>query len=244
MKAKIVRLGTPYFAGQPLFVDKPVYEEIPSIGDSILGKELSWVQDGSLLVATQCLCYGVSWEQLHEKGFIFGQPVQIDGKAYLCRSLKAGATKDEPNEWDDLLNKFGRDNHLWNWKKIYFWGQETVIHSNLEYKVVRGSEISRTWTYFNPKRDYVDVGFRPVLEPFSPVPSLTEAALGCRIKLYGPRGEMLTGILAGFDDYDVVLEELSFQPQPNAEGVPCDWLTMNAENAVVNRKAISLIQRI
>ena len=244
MKAEIVKFGTPYFNGQPLFVDKPVYEEIPSIGDSIPGKELSWVQDGSLLVATQCLCYGVSWEQLHERGLIFGQPVQVDGKAYLCRCLKVGAAKDEPNEWDDLLNKFGRDNHLWNWEKMYFWGQETAIHSNLEYKVVRGCKMSRTWTYFSPKRDYLNVGFRPVLESFSPGPFLTEAALGSHIKIYGPRGEMLTGVLAGFDDYDVVLEDISLQAQPNAGDVPCDWLTLNAESAVANKKAISLIQQI
>lgn len=70
-----------------------------SLGDTVPGKEISWVKlKNGLIIADRCVCTKIHWEQLHEKGFVFGVPVTIDNKTYLCRCLRAGKKEGKPNE--------------------------------------------------------------------------------------------------------------------------------------------------
>ena len=144
------------------------------LGDTVPGRELQWVQDGSMLVADRCVCTAISWDALNRLGYIFGVPVNIDGRAYRCRSLKIGATLGGPNEWVSLLARHGASNDLWHWERMYFWGQEVPatkpnrrqIHRD-SYRVVRGFYSARAWDCNLTTNQGVFVGFRPVLEPIA-----------------------------------------------------------------------------
>ena len=68
-----------------------------SLGDTVFGDELSWVQDGDRLIADRCVCSIVSWDHLNEIGYICGRPAKIDGKPYRCRCLTGGAQMGDPN---------------------------------------------------------------------------------------------------------------------------------------------------
>ena len=95
-----------------------------SLGDTVFGDELSWVQDGDRLIADRCVCSIVSWDHLNEIGYICGRPAKIDGKPYRCRCLTGGAQMGDSNEWDDLVAKYGADDDLWHGNLQYFWCQE------------------------------------------------------------------------------------------------------------------------
>ena len=112
------------------------------IGDTVPGKELMWVPDGKRLILARCCCLNVNWKQLDQQGLVFGTPMVVDGQTYVCRCLKVGAGKDEPNEWDDLLNRLGNKDALWHWKNQKFWGQEFVAGVSLA-AIVRGGKTSR-----------------------------------------------------------------------------------------------------
>ena len=100
--AKIMKLGTLCFGGQPM-IGMPKYGgERLSIGDSVPGKEIHWVSARGLLVADRCICVNISWGQLLDFGFLFGTRIRIDGKSYTCRCLMGGEGPLCPNEWDDL----------------------------------------------------------------------------------------------------------------------------------------------
>lgn len=95
-----------------------------ALGDTVPGNELLWIQDEDHFIADRCVCSIVSWDQLNKSGYIYGRPVKIDGKHYLCRCLKGGAQRYDPNEWDDLGDKYGTDDDLWHGNLQYFWCQE------------------------------------------------------------------------------------------------------------------------
>ena len=132
------KLGTLYCDGKP---------EPPSlickdsrhitIGSTIPGKELKWIDTGKILVADRCVCLNTSWDDLNTLGFVFGHPIWIDNEPYLCRCLKVGNRLGKANEWDNLLEQFGKGNDIWNAKGQYFWGQETVPGQELN-RVLRG----------------------------------------------------------------------------------------------------------
>lgn len=110
-------------------------------GDTVKGREMPWVKLGDLFVATKCACSGISWSDLNKYGYIFGYPVQVDGRPYLCRSLQVGNKKDQPDEWSACLDAYGESEGLWHWRK-YFWGQETSPN-NYADRVVRGMQTAR-----------------------------------------------------------------------------------------------------
>ena len=131
----------------------------------------------SLFVAENNVTNLVSWEQLNEKGMIFGTEYIANSITYSLRTLSAGSdgyagstATAAPlyNEWDSILNK--NENYLKNWEKLYSWGQdvfktppnEITISAN---KVLRGWHTSRS---LDRSAQYADdanyVGFRPALD--------------------------------------------------------------------------------
>lgn len=226
----IIRLGSMYLDGQtqdlPFSCQKSTNI---SLGNTVPGKEIEWVKEKGILVATQCVCVAISWEQLDQLGFVFGRTVQIDGKPYLCRCLKVGAEDDGLNEWDDVLSKWGSGNDLWNWEHIYFWGQETPLWSDdgLNQRVVRGFSSPYRRNSVKASHQLTYVGFRPVLVPlFSGNPQILVCS---NIKLFGPRGETITGDLAECDDYDFVLDPILDIP------ANCGWASWIGGQVIVQR---------
>ena len=144
------------------------------LGDSVNGKEISWVKYKDMYIADRCVSTAISWNKLNEQGFVYGVPVKIDGRHYLCRCLKIGTRKNEDCEWNDILRELGDSNVIWNWRHMYFWGQEVPatkpnrrqIHRD-SYRVVRGFYSARAWDCNLTTNQGVFVGFRPVLEPIA-----------------------------------------------------------------------------
>ena len=202
------------------------------LGDTVSGKELQWVKlKNGLLVADRCVCTEVSWEQLHRAGLVFGTLVTIDGETYLCRCLKVGAKDHEPNEWDAALDETGEDMGLWHWGEAFFWGQETS-KNNASDLAVRGYYSARYWSSNTASNRYVNVGFRPALEPLGPKFCPLDTLLGKEAKIYGPDGVTAEGRLVDFSDYDIVLSA-GFVVPPD-----CSWVRVDKNNITISRNKV------
>lgn len=147
---------------------------------------------------------------------------------FLCRCLKVGVSKKEPNEWDAALDEISEDDVLWHWNKQYFWGQETP--TNLaSYRAVRGYSSARYWDLYDATYRGVSVGFRPALEPLGPEPCSPDPLVGKKVKIYGPSWVLVEGILTGLDNYDLVLKAVS--PLPAG----CSWIREDQGQVIVSR---------
>lgn len=235
MEAKIVKSGSVYFDDKPVEVGAIYKNEELSIGDTVPGRELQWVDDGGYLIADRCACINISQKQVLQQGFLFGSPVRIDGRAYLCRCLRVGDKAHRPNEWDDLLSKYGTDNSLWHWKDQYFLGQE-ASKSQGSYCVVRGGTFAGNWDMFGTGLQASTIGFRPLLQPLAPSAALNKSLVGLRISIYGPQRISFGRELIGFDDYDLILKGCT----PLSAG--CRWAYEEGDKTIVQRSAVIWIK--
>lgn len=239
MKPEYVLLGSFYGeAGMPVLIDEDTtYEnKVFALGDTVPGLEMRWVKDGNHLISARTCALGVSWERLDRAGYIFGRPMRIDDKAYLCRSLQVGTTSAGRSEWTDLLETYGYLDDIWHWADAGFWGQETW-EKDPDCRLYRGY-CSATYIGIEKKDDgYPQVGFRPVLEPLPPSPELSKWLLGNSLRVYGPYGPAAEGELVDFDEYDLTLATSAAQPD-NA------WTTVSGDRLVISRESISWMQKI
>ena len=208
-----LKLGTLYFARKLYNVESCCQHlEGLVIGDTVPGKEIVWIKDGDKLIADRTVCFGMSWDELNEMGFIFGKPILIDDKPYWCRSLEVGKRPGADSEWDRLLKEFGDSDERWHWADGYFWGQtipaETTFTDEPPSRVVRGFSHPSRWWYQGVNEHHSLVGFRPVLEPLEPMLPF-DTLLGKRLFLYGPQKYPLEGTLVGIDEYDLILADAS-----------------------------------
>ena len=209
--AEIVNLGSLYLNGQPIDLGVEYNGEVLSFGNTIPGKTIPFVKWGKLLVASQCVCINIRWDELNKAGYIFGRPVKIDGVPYLCRSLKVGKKEGDPNEWDDILDELGEDDSIWHWDEQGFFGQEREM--NVEghlIPVLRGKASART--YIDEQQVLCSavlggLGFRPVLEPYGTPCPIAETLVGQKINLFIGNG-LISGTLKDFNDYDLTLNVL------------------------------------
>ena len=236
--AEIVNLGSLYLNGQPKDLGVEYDGEVLSFGNTIPGKTIPFVKWGKLLVASQCVCTNISWDELNKAGYIFGCPVKIDGTFYLCRSLKVGEKNGVPNEWDSILDNLGEDDNLWHWRGHFFWGQE-VSKYDASTRAVRGCHSARFWNDSNGTSRHVFVGFRPVLEPLAPEPLISGSLIGATLKLYGPN-KAFSGRLEEFSDYDLVIEPSAQQLIP----ADCKWVSKDGGRIIVERSAITWMQEV
>lgn len=206
-----------------------------TLGDSVDGKEISWAKYKDMYIADRCVTTAISWNKLNEQGFVYGVPVKIDGRHYLCRCLKIGTRKNEDCEWNDILRELGDSNVIWNWRHMYFWGQEESPRDPDRRMVwgYNGNDRKRS-SYFATVQIPV-LGFRPALEPLPPTLSDFDGLVGTRLRVYGPNGFMLPSILIGADDYDLTLRPLI--PLP----ANCDWAIRKGPMATVDRDAVRYI---
>ena len=160
-------MGSLYFDGTPVDVGSVYNGEELTIGDTVLGKEIAWVDVNGLLIADRCICTYISAKPLDDLGFTAGKTISIDGQRYLCRLLKVGAERDVPNEWDAALDATSEDDRLWHWEDAFFWGQEPV-EGWAAHRAYRGYFSARYWYYSSASYRFVLLGFRPALEPLRP----------------------------------------------------------------------------
>lgn len=203
-----------------------------SLGSTVPGKELEWIEWNGLLVANRCACVAISWQELDDHGYIFGWPVSIDGKPYLCRSLEVGSLSRSMNEWDSILDDLGNDDSIWHWKGQWFWGQEKAAAWTHRY--VRGNTSARYRCDRSEQHVSDSLGFRPVLEKLPPTP--LDKNVGKQIVVYGPHKIAIEGRLVGFDDYDIALDGVA------PLHADCDWAIRTLGGQVVARRSDSIIQ--
>ena len=230
--AEIVNLGSLYLNGQPKDLGVEYNGEVLSFGNTDSERAIPFVKWGELLVASQCVCSNIRWEQLNKAGYILGRPVKIDGVPYLCRSLKVGDENDVPNEWDSILDDLGEDDSLWHWGSGYFWGQETARH-HASSRAVRGYHSARYWYYGNATGRGVGVGFRPVLEPLPPEPLISDALIRADLKVYGSDTAII-GQLVEYTDYDLVMVSNADLRLPQQ----CQWARRDGKHIIIDRTAV------
>ena len=230
--AEIVNLGSLYLNGQPKGLEVKYNGEVLSFGNTDSERAIPFVKWGELLVARQCVCSNIRWEQLNKAGYILGRPVKIDGVPYLCRSLKVGDENDVPNEWDSILDDLGEDDSLWHWGSGYFWGQETARH-HASHRAVRGYLSARCWNYYTTVYRGALVGFRPVLEPLPPEPLISDALIRADLKVYGSDTAII-GQLVEYTDYDLVMVSNADLRLPQQ----CQWARRDGKHIIIDRTAV------
>jgi len=219
--------NTPYPSndGQIAFEDTAADRSIPWI----------WVNDTWIAGAVYAL--GVTWVDLNRMGYIFGRPVRIDGKPYLCRSLKVGEERDVPNEWDAALDATCSDDELWRWNGKYFVGQECMGEGKEETCVIRGMISPRDSSRYSVRDTNIYIGFRPVLEELPAEPKISDELRGSVLTVYG-QGQALGGILVDYTDYDLILVSGFDIDCPAFKGLA---YKCSKEKIVINRAAITYL---
>lgn len=191
------------------------------------------------MICSRTICVNVSWNTLNKQGYIAGAPVSIDGKSYLCRSLKGGAKAEYSNEWNTLLNKYGEDKSLWHWNGHLFWCQEEPEPKDTTgFRVIRGGKSAMGWASRLQEAEYWAVGFRPVLEPFVPPLSYLDGLLGKNVHVIGPQGFSFLGRLIHIDDYDIVL----VSPSPAPSG--CYWARVDEQEVCIRKNVIFAVRQL
>lgn len=136
------------------------------IGDTVAGKEITWLKLDDLWICDRNILQGVSWETLNEKGFVFGKEVEIDGERYKLRILTGsnGNNYGEGcnNEWDRLMDEYNEDNDLLHFD-MYSWCQETDCDYSFD-RSVRGYGSARSYDDSSATDTLTYLGWRPVLE--------------------------------------------------------------------------------
>ena len=119
----------------------------------------------TLLVADRVLLTNVSWKDLAANGFAKGQVVTLNGRDFLCRLVPVGTAPNGRNVWNDALNATTKENDVWHWKGVYFWGD--VYKSSMKRCAMRGNTSVCGWSDGKTNKRSPHIGFRPVLEPLA-----------------------------------------------------------------------------
>lgn len=202
--ANIIRLGSLYLCGNPVSVEDD-YLSSPNwsieIGETVPGKEISWVAVNGIFIADRCILRDISWDNLFVQCLVFGKEVTIGEFRFTARLLQVGAEEGVPNEWDAALDKVGENNDIWHWKDSWFWGQEYAVSAS--HRAIRGYISARSCYFNSSSTRNVTVGFRPALVPLLSDP-LGNTRSGEKLMLWGSQN-IVFGRLEELTDYEVVL---------------------------------------
>lgn len=139
------------------------------IGDTVEGKELTWLKLGNLWVCDRNILMGISWGTLNKKGYVFGKEITIDGKKFKLRCMtgsdgsRCSCRKGCNNEWDRFMDEYGENNDLTHYDDMYTWCQESDCDYS-DSRSIRGYGSARNYDSFNASGTGTNVAFRPVLE--------------------------------------------------------------------------------
>ena len=159
-----LKLGSLYLDGNSIAPEAKYQPgQIISFGEAAPNIAISWVPVNGMLIADRCLLTNISWDDLDAQGLVFGKEITVQGFRFKIRLLKVGGKEGTPNEWDDALDVVGENNDLWHWKRMFFWGQETVGIA-ASRRAYRGFNSARFWYYTTASDRNALLSFRPVLE--------------------------------------------------------------------------------
>ena len=157
----------PYYRGDVIGYNGTDFE----IGDTVAGKELTWLKLGNLWVCDRNVLAGISWDTLNAKGYVFGKEITIDGHRFKLRCLTGSDGSDYgkgcDNEWDRFMDEYHEDNNLTHFDDMYTICQETDRDYSF-CRSVRGCSSARNFSYNYATYTYADVAFRPALEELNP----------------------------------------------------------------------------
>ena len=189
-------MGTLYLNGRPVGAQTACPEDIQDIrlGDTVPGKELSFVLVNGVLVANNSVMLDVPFEVLRASHLVRARAVVIDGSNYRCRLLRTDNDENDADEWDQALIATGANRKLWNlYDNEPFW---TVSPHGME---VRGG-------HGDPEGRYA---WRPVLEPTTQVEKQLEGLKpGHWVAIWGG-DSVVSGILKEINNYDLILHHSS-----------------------------------
>lgn len=188
--ADIRLLGTPYIRGKAVPVGKKLVRyqaDAPlTIGDTVPGNEIPWIEVNGLLVAQKNVLRGVFRQMLSNSDLIYGTQVTIDGSIYWCRLLSIDDKGGEASEWDILREAV--PDAPWQFAGAV-WGREglCMMPQGTIYTIPGDS----------------GYGWWPVLEPCT---LLCADLVGKRVEVFY-NGGSLRGVLAELTDYDLVFTD-------------------------------------
>lgn len=192
----IISMGTLYLNGKPVDARTACPEDVQDIrlGDTVPGKELSFVLVNGVLVANNSVMLDVPFEVLRASHLVRARAVVIDGSNYRCRLLRTDNDENDADEWDQALIATGANRKLWNlYDNEPFW---TVSPHGME---VRGG-------HGDPEGRYA---WRPVLEPTTQVEKQLEGLKpGHWVAIWGG-DSVVSGILKEINNYDLILHHSS-----------------------------------
>lgn len=186
----IISMGTLYLNGRPVGAQTACPEDIQDIrlGDTVPGKELSFVLVNGVLVANNSVMLDVPFEVLRASHLVRARAVVIDGSNYRCRLLRTDNDENDADEWDQALIATGANRKLWNlYDNEPFW---TVSPHGME---VRGG-------HGDPEGRYA---WRPVLEPF--LLNFARLRKGGMV-IAGGGNSLFHALLHDVTDYDLILD--------------------------------------
>ena len=168
------------------------------------GTLITWANVNGLWISLDVYCRSVTWESLRKMGYIYGTPVHVDGRSYLCRSLRVALD----GELGAVIKEIDQSSVKEQWSNEVFFGQEFIPGAGYfhEDRCSIAGGYSRTMVRATSiEENNLSIGFRPVLEPYDPNQKVTQDMVGCLLKVYCG-SVVLTGILREYTDYDLVLK--------------------------------------
>lgn len=199
--ADIRLLGTPYIRGKAVPVGKKLVRyrtDTPlTIGDTVPGNEISWIEVGGILVAQKNVLRGVFRQMLSNSELIHGAQVTIDGSTYRCRLLSIDDKDDNPSEWDTIREAV--PDAPWQFGGA-IWAREglCIMPQGNVYTIPGDS----------------GYGWWPVLEPYT---ALSPGLIGKRLEVFYEGGS-LRGVLVELTDYDLVFSDAYARNLPLSSG--------------------------
>ena len=232
--AEIVKMGTFLLGGKPVLQGASRYPNMldPSFGDTVPGKEISWLRFGDCLIADRCLCTYISWDKLNDLGFVFGTRIWIDGQPYICRCPHGGTNQHMHNsEWDTLVAEYSIEG-FWL-RSEYFWCQENFpSDSPPSLRVVRGCFDSDYYGSGIASESVYNRGFLPILEPAKRPELNFHIWEGKEIYMSGPYEQTISGRVIQVDDYDLLM--FTHLPLPSG----CVWATKEGQYITVPKDKV------
>lgn len=137
--------------------------------------QYGYTYDHSLFMADDQIANNVSWADLNNKGFIFGNSYMANGVVYSLRAPTVGSTfntriSPSNNERDQIKAK-NPDYIKFNWNLNHeqgSWGQDNYYYNHVEFKVGRRTLAGGNLFCFQENYSDGIIYYRPVLEILNP----------------------------------------------------------------------------
>lgn len=182
--------------------------------------QYGYTYDHSLFMADDQIANNVSWADLNNKGFIFGNSYMANGVVYSLRAPTVGSTfntriSPSNNEWNRIKAN-NLDYIKFNWNLNHeqgSWGQDNYYYNHVEFKVGRRTLAGGGLFCFQENYSDGIIYYRPVLEILDAKTLGSEGLKAITLNLGG-------GKLGGSgDDIKIVVKNNGTYTAPSYEGL-------------------------